>query len=188
MTTEAQARARLTAMLSPDSEPVLTEAEQLLLLDHGATVDRYGNAPDAYRAWAPGTVYVLGDLITPRTRNGSYYTVTDAGTSGATEPTWPTAAGSSVTLDSVTYERTGASSWEQTWDLRRAAAEGWRWKAGKAAEKYDFSSDVHSLKRDQLHEHCLEMVALYEKGTIGSVALTHGHMWDPVIGNLNGGT
>lgn len=187
MTTEAQARLRLEAMLSTTEEPTLTAAEVNLLLDLAAAVDEYGNVPDQYRAWVPSAAYAAGDVVTPRTRNGHRYTVTVSdGLAGATEPTWPTTSGATVALDGVTYQESGPALWAQTWSLRAAAAEGWRWKAGKVASKYDFNSDVHGLKRDQLQKHCLEMVKLYERGQSGTILAGHAGLYDPVIGNLNG--
>jgi len=40
--------------------------------------------------WEADTEYALGDLRQPTTHNNFYYKATRAGTSGATEPTWPT--------------------------------------------------------------------------------------------------
>ena len=48
--------------------------------------------------------------------------------------------------------------WEPTWNLHAAAAEGWRWKAGKAASGYGFTADGATLNRQHVHEHCLRMI------------------------------
>lgn len=48
-------------------------------------------------AWQASTAYALGDAARPVTRNGFNYECTTAGTSAATEPTWPTTAGLTVT-------------------------------------------------------------------------------------------
>lgn len=40
--------------------------------------------------WAGTTAYILGDLIGPTTANGHYYLCSRVGTSGGTEPTFPT--------------------------------------------------------------------------------------------------
>jgi hypothetical protein len=68
---------------------------------------------DSSVLWTPTTTYRVGDIVRPTaaaiTANPliTYleYTVTVAGTSGATEPTWPDAPGSSVTASGVTYNR-----------------------------------------------------------------------------------
>lgn len=79
------------------------------------------------------------------------------------------------------------AAYTDTWDLRAAAAEGWRWKAAKVASRYTFSSDVHSHQRDQLQKHCLAMVKEYSASSAGSIELAPRRLYDPVIGNLNGG-
>ena len=48
-------------------------------------------------AWAVATAYALGDIVIPTTSNGYWYECTTAGTShAATEPTWPTTGGGTV--------------------------------------------------------------------------------------------
>ena len=54
-------------------------------------------------AWAASTAYVLTDVRRPTTSNGFVYVVTTAGTSGSTEPSWPTTAGSTVTDGTVVW-------------------------------------------------------------------------------------
>jgi len=54
-------------------------------------------------AWVLSTAYALGDAARPVTRNGYVYEVTTAGTSGASEPTWPTTPGNTVVDGTVTW-------------------------------------------------------------------------------------
>lgn len=54
-------------------------------------------------AWAASTAYSLGAAVRPTTRNNFVYEVTTAGTSAATEPTWPTVAGNTVADNTVTW-------------------------------------------------------------------------------------
>ena len=53
--------------------------------------------PSYPSAWAASTAYALGDFVEPTTHNGYKYECTTAGTSGTTEPTWPTTPGNTVT-------------------------------------------------------------------------------------------
>lgn len=53
--------------------------------------------------WAASTAYALNDYAVPVTHNGRVYKVTTAGTSGATEPTWPTTAGGTVADGTVVW-------------------------------------------------------------------------------------
>jgi len=47
--------------------------------------------------WVASTAYALGAYVRPTTPNGFRYECTTAGTSGTTEPVWPTTLGSTVT-------------------------------------------------------------------------------------------
>lgn len=47
--------------------------------------------------WAASTAYTLGQFRIPTVANGYRYEITTAGTSAATQPTWPTTIGATVT-------------------------------------------------------------------------------------------
>ncbi|RLJ04402.1 MAG: hypothetical protein DRP18_04760, partial [Candidatus Aenigmatarchaeota archaeon] len=55
-------------------------------------------------AWSASTAYSVGDYVRPTSANGYNYECTVAGTSGGSEPTWPTTLGETVTDGSVTWE------------------------------------------------------------------------------------
>lgn len=61
-----------------------------------------------YPEWESLHVYIVGDVVTPTTPNAHKYRVTTAGTSGATEPTWPTGSGLTVTNGTVVFTENGA--------------------------------------------------------------------------------
>ena len=54
-------------------------------------------------AWVTATAYVLGNYVRPTTVSKYYYECTTAGTSGATEPLWPTVPGNTITDGSVVW-------------------------------------------------------------------------------------
>lgn len=54
-------------------------------------------------AWAPSVAHALGAYRRPAASNGFRYEATIAGTTGLTEPTWPTTLGSTVTDGGVTW-------------------------------------------------------------------------------------
>jgi len=59
--------------------------------------------------WVTVIVYALGDVIEPTTPNGFKYKVTTAGTSDASEPTWPTSGiGTTVVDGTVVWSLVGA--------------------------------------------------------------------------------
>jgi hypothetical protein len=53
------------------------------------------------------------------------------------------------------------AEWTPTYNLRAAAAEGWRWKAGKASELISSDLDGDRMSANQLFEHCQRMIKTY---------------------------
>lgn len=62
-----------------------------------------------------------------------------------------------------------AAGWTPTWDLNAAAAEGWRWKAGRASALFNFAEDGQRFDRAQLYAHCVAMAEEHARGDMGSV-------------------
>jgi hypothetical protein len=64
----------------------------------GDTTPNFGNESESARlaapAWSGSTAYSLGDIVMPASPNGHSYRVVSAGTSGGSEPSWPTGGGS----------------------------------------------------------------------------------------------
>ena len=74
--------------------------------------------------------------------------------------------------------------WEPTWNLPAGAAEGWRWKAGKAASRFQFSADGHTFNRQQIHQHCMGQAERYDRLAVqGSKTGRH----DRDVGLFSGG-
>lgn len=55
--------------------------------------------------------------------------------------------------------------------LNRAAAEGWRWKAGRVAGNYNLTIDGTTVNKGDLLAHCERMVKLYTRSSVGTVRL-----------------
>ncbi len=51
--------------------------------------------------------------------------------------------------------------WTPTYNMRAAAAEGWRWKAGRCANLVSADLDGDRLSSNQIYDHCLAMVKQY---------------------------
>jgi len=64
---------------------------------------RWGKQHCLDSPWEASTAYILGDYVWPTTFNGYRYVCTTAGTSGASEPTWPTTLGDTVNDGSVVW-------------------------------------------------------------------------------------
>ena len=79
---------------------------------------RARRAGETYPAWQAGVDRSTGDKVEPTTANGYYYEVTDLSAdptpSGATEPTWPTVDGATVTEFSVETDDAPASPTDPT--------------------------------------------------------------------------
>lgn len=56
-----------------------------------------------------------------------------------------------------------------TYDLNRAAAEGWGWKAGLVAGDFTFSADGASYSKADVLAHCAEREAYYAGRVRGSM-------------------
>lgn len=69
--------------------------------------------------WAVTTAYTqravqdarIGSVVEPTTPNGWWYEATTGGTSGGSEPTWPTTEGGTVTDETVTWRATRQRRW-----------------------------------------------------------------------------
>src|SRR5437870_12769603 len=68
-------------------------------------------------AWGPGRSYTSGTLVAASTPNGHTYRATNGGTSGPTEPSWPTGAGATVVetgaTPAITWQENGGAVYEQ---------------------------------------------------------------------------
>lgn len=175
----AVARARLQRMVQYDVAPVLTSAEidDLMLLARRPDADGY--VP--YDIWAASTIYTISQYRVPTVSNGHLYVVSTAGTSGASQPVWPTASGATVTDGTVVWTERGQYLYTPTFDLRAAAAEGWRWKAAKVAAEYNVSAGGGtSFQRSQKWQQCMAMARSYQSGSVGVVQLqgTYARGWD----------
>lgn len=149
------ALARLGRMLASDQEPTLTETDLEDLLTDAQTATE----------WAPSTAYAVGDRVVSTSRNRRLYECREPGTSAATEPDWGSTASQypgRTFLDGTELEWVDVGpAPKELWNLRAAAAAGWRQKAGLVAGGYEFSTGGQSFKRDQVHKHCLRMAAHY---------------------------
>lgn len=55
------------------------------------------------------------------------------------------------------------TGWQPTYNLQRAAAEGWRWKAARASELVSADLDGERMSSNQIFEHCQQMIRTYSR-------------------------
>lgn len=169
---EDTAMARLSSMVAADKEPILDSEKLMALLDISAVPDIYGT-PICNKAsvalYANTTAYEAGDMV--RTGEYRFWQALTRGTSGST--TFPALLGPLVGTpyhwrDGDILWLDAGPLWIPSWSLNKAAAEGWRWKAGQLSEQFDFASDNQQFSARQQMGNCLNMAALYDKKTGGT--------------------
>lgn len=77
------------------------------LVDDTIKVALCSDFTPSYSAWAGTTAKSEGDIVVPTTRNGRRYRAQGAGTTGGSEPTWPTTDGGTVVDNDITWEEYG---------------------------------------------------------------------------------
>lgn len=170
----AEAQQRLERMCAYDQDPALGESEIADLLELSKRPDKWGNSPKNTEAttneWAAATAYGVGEVIRPTSGTGRFLRCVYPGTSGSSEPSWPsdtTRLGGRLGDNTVIWESAG-TTWEPNWDLNAGAAEGWLLKAGKASGRYKFATDGQTFNRSEVIANCFEMEARYRKKVNGT--------------------
>ena len=79
-----------------------------------------------YGTWAASTSYEVGDIKIPTSRNGHRYRCITGGTSGSSEPSWPTAEGATVADGGCEWEEYGGEhadeeAWGDTFGLQEVS-------------------------------------------------------------------
>ncbi len=172
------ARTLLMALVDADCDPVLSEYEITTLMDLARLPDPFGNLPAnvaTASAWAASTGYLAGATVTASPAAGRWWVCVTPGTSDDTQPEWPDLStqprgSASVTDGSVVWLDAG-SGWAPTWDLDYAAELGWQMKAGRAAGRFDFTTDGQTFRRGQVITHCQQMAASFRRKRAGSAPI-----------------
>jgi hypothetical protein len=149
--TLADAREQVKAQAAASQIPTITDAEVEDILERTAYAS----------VWRANTAYEYGARIVPTARDGFVYEVTTAGTSGATEPTFPAYRYGTLTDNTVTFKAVLPDP-PGLWNITRAVYEAWLLKAGKASEQHNFSEDGQSFSASDVIAHCLKMADRYK--------------------------
>jgi hypothetical protein len=183
LSTTAEARAMLVSMLQPEATPALTTEEVERLLSMALVPDFLGVTPDYLPEWRGEYLWNLGTRISPTSRFGWSFVVTQAGTSGTEEPVWTADENETYTDGTVVWARSLRAPYTLTWNLPKAAAEGWEWKASKVVANFDVQAGKVKATRSQVFEMCKQQAAHFRSlagatggsATIGWIALDTTH-------------
>lgn len=175
--TDAEVKTRLETLCQSATEPTLSSPELDTLVKQAKRADSEGRR--FYPAWQATRAYAVGDLVVPTTRNAHVYECTAAGTSGASQPSFPTTQNATVADGTVNWQEVGDDDWVPTYDLNAAAAEGWRLKAGKVVPLYTASAGASRFERAQIYAHCIQQANVYVNKTAQTIAT-------PAVAELEG--
>lgn len=115
--------------------------------------------------WAATTAYSYGDRVQLPTRNGHRYRCLTAGTSAATQDAFPAARFADrpqhrVTDGTVLWVEEG-EDYDNVYDIRGSAHEGWMVKAGKATHLTDVALNGRNIAASQLQAQCRQRAMEY---------------------------
>lgn len=139
VTDPTEANAILRRKLQADVPPELLESDiQGLLNDNIAATE-----------WTAATAYTAGMVVVPSlsARVGSRFVCVIGGTSGSTEPTWPTWLRGQVGDGNVLWEEAGLEC--DLWDMGAAIQDGWDLKVAKAVVYI-------GTELSDIYTHCVE--------------------------------
>lgn len=71
------------------------------------------NSQDIFPVWPANTLLILNDIYLPTVPNGHKYQVSTAGTTGASEPSWPTGVGATVASGTAVFTEIGSTVLQQ---------------------------------------------------------------------------
>lgn len=143
-----QAFNRLRLYVQPDVAPVISTSDLRAILTETAKAT----------IWAAETDYNYGDVILPTVRNGHSYTVTVAGTSGETEPTWPAGQSGTVTdgeSDPLLVWQEAGPDFANLYNVRQAAHQAWLVKAALVAPLFSTKESGNQYEQQQVYDHCV---------------------------------
>lgn len=111
----------LVRLVRPSSAPTLTSNELEDVLDQNQRA----------RRWSTSLTLAISEVVMPTVRNGHIYRVVQSGTTGSTEPTWPTGEDDTVVDGTATLIEAGVD-FANVYNIRGAAEECWALKERRA--------------------------------------------------------
>jgi hypothetical protein len=138
--------------------------------DIGIILDEH----ERFETWTASTVYAIGDRVVPSIPNGRVYECRQAGTSGTTEPEWPSTWGwtwegflltEGTSNPQLAWVDMGPANVER-YDVRTATRAVWLLKAGLVATEIDAKEGPSDVKLSQLQAQFLTMAERFRPVSI----------------------
>lgn len=98
--------ATTTALPEEELRDLIEQASRFFDLESGVSPGYF--EPAYYPIWESDHLYVVGDVVTPISPNGHIYRVITAGTSAASQPSFPTGTDQTVSDGTVVFMEAGA--------------------------------------------------------------------------------
>lgn len=185
---KADALLRLAQMTAAETDPVLSTDDLNDLLWMAEREDLNGNSPGNGNAldYVPNvSVYLAGQVVLITLSGDRFWVATSTGIpTGITFPDITGDLTQTTVIDGPVTWRDNGNTWVPTWDLNYAAAEGWRRKAGRVSNRFDFGSDNQTFSRSQFMAQCLMMADRYTK-RYGKTLSVVPEAIDPMAVGLN---
>jgi len=151
--TKQQAVDKLASMCQADIFPVLNVDILNEIIDENTRST----------SWTALLYYSYGSIVQPTVPNGRFYRVIVPGTSGATEPNFPTQGYTGQVVADVgdlLFVDYGPAQ-EEIYDVRSAARACWIRKAGIVANLTDVEDGENKLNLSKVYEQCIKMSNLF---------------------------
>lgn len=146
-----------------------TTAEELLRVAMSFAT----NSQDVFPVWPASTLLILSDVYLPTVPNGHKYQVTTAGTTGASEPTWPTTAGGTVVNGGVTFTEIGSTVLQQAGLTRsNIVKNSYKWPLGSKQSSVNQSKGSY---RDSTNDFVLTPIRVNDRAHQTQVKKIYPH-------------
>lgn len=153
MSAWSDAFSEVVLAVQPDLDPKLTKGNGTAP-DLNQELDQIIVNSARASLWAANHAYAYGDVILPNARNGHRFLCVRPGTSGTTEPTWPTGTGATQSegtgVNSLLWQEAGPD-FKSIYDLRRAKYEALDLKVQRAAVRSQTITDGRGQANSYLY-------------------------------------
>lgn len=176
---KSQFEARLKRAVAWDQVPQLSQDEIDDLVELARTTDASGHTVEALSEWEANTHYNSGEMVVNQ-EGETFFCVTD-GVSSDLAPKFLRNKVGEYVDGTAHWVYRGRSSYKPTYNLNRAANEGWGIKAAKAVSMISFTSDGARFDRDQYIKNCEAMERKYAITSSARIGSRSGRVYPMIL-------